>query len=315
MKPTDILSKDEIVGFTQRSDALGWWMVISNWAIIALTFSVIAVWTNPITLLLGALLLAGRQLGLAVLMHEAGHKTLFKTDQLNRMVGQWLCAYPVLGDCLAYGSSHRIHHRTAGTPDDPDLPNYQSYPVTKASFLRKLNRDFSGQTGIKLLAATLVSSRRNMMLREGEQTNAAIQGLVVNALLFLTLAGFGVGELYFLWVIAYVFIYPAFARIRQVAEHGAVPNLFNTDPRLNTRTTLPRWYERPFISPNFVNYHLEHHLLASVPCYRLPRLHRRLKARGFYDGHQAAIAKGYWDVITRAVPEFAQETANTQNNR
>lgn len=311
MKPTDILSKDEIACFTRRSDALGGWMVVSNWAIIALIFSVIAVWTNLITLLLGVLLLAGRQLGLAILMHEAGHKTLFRTDTLNRIVGQWLCAYPVLGDCDAYGSSHRIHHRTAGTPDDPDLPNYQSYPVTKASFLRKLKRDFSGQTGIKLLAAALLAGRRNMMLREGEQTHAALQGLAVNALLCLVLASFGVGELYLLWVIAYVFVYPAFARIRQVAEHGAVPNLFHTDPRLNTRTTLPRWYERPFISPNFVNYHLEHHLLASVPCYRLPGLHRQLKARGFYNGHQAAIARGYWDVITRAVPELAQATVNT----
>ncbi len=121
MKPTDILSKDEIACFTRRSDALGGWMVVRNWAIIALIFSVIAVWTNLITLLLGVLLLAGRQLGLAILMHEAGHKTLFRADTLNRSVGQWLCAYPVLGDCDAYGSSHRIHHRTAGTPDDPDL--------------------------------------------------------------------------------------------------------------------------------------------------------------------------------------------------
>lgn len=311
MKPTDILTKDEIARLTQRSDTLGWWMVASNWAMIALIFSVIALWTNPFTLLIGVLLLAGRQLGLAILMHDAGHKTLFQTDRLNHLVGQWLCAFPVLGDCDVYGSSHRIHHRTAGTPDDPDLPNYQSYPVTKASFLRKLKRDFSGQTGIKLLAATLVSGRRNMMLREGEQTNAALQGLTANALLLLILVSFSVGELYLLWVVAYVFAYPAFARIRQVAEHGAVPNLFNPDPRLNTRTTLPRWYERPFISPNFVNYHVEHHLLASVPCYRLPDLHRQLKARGFYAGHQEAIAQSYWDVITRAVPEWAPRTVST----
>jgi fatty acid desaturase len=29
-----------------------------------------------------------------------------------------------------------------------------------------------------------------------------------------------------------------------------------------------------------VNYHQEHHLMASVPCYRLPRMHRLLRAAG-----------------------------------
>jgi len=310
MKPSDILSKEDIAHFTQRSDTCGAWMVASNWALITLAFLLVAVWTNPISIVIGVFLLAGRQLGLAVLMHEAGHKTLFQTDRLNHYIGQWLCAYPVLGDCEAYGSSHRVHHRTAGTYEDPDLPNYQHYPIAKASFLRKLKRDFTGQTGFKLLMAALSNGRRNMMLREGETTNTALQGLTVNAVLLLILASLGVAELYLLWVTAFIFVYPAFARIRQIAEHGAVSNLFNPDPRLNTRTTLPRWFERPFISPNFVNYHLEHHLLASVPCYRLPALHRHLKARGFYNNHPQAVARGYWEVITRAVPEWIPQIGN-----
>jgi fatty acid desaturase len=58
--------------------------------------------------------------------------------------------------------------------------------------------------------------------------------------------------------------------------------------------------------PNHVNYHLEHHLLASVPAHKLPALHRTLKARGFYAGHENALASGYLDVIRRAVPELGR---------
>ena len=110
--------------------------------------------------------------------------------------------------------------------------------------------------------------------------------------------------LYLLWLIAYLTAYPLIARIRQVAEHANVPGLFNSDPRLNTRTTLARWFERPFLCPNGVNYHVEHHLLASVPCYKLKALHQHLRKKGFYDGYEHTLAQGYWDVIRRAVPDF-----------
>jgi fatty acid desaturase len=33
-----------------------------------------------------------------------------------------------------------------------------------------------------------------------------------------------------------------------------------------------------------VNYHIEHHLYASVPHYNLPALHREMAARGVLDG-------------------------------
>ena len=152
MKASDVLSSEELKFFTERSDARGAWIVLFNWGFIAAIFAVVALWTNPLTILLAIPLLGGRQMGLAVLMHEAGHKSLFRSVHLNEWVGQWLCAYPILGDCDAYGASHREHHRTAGTDADPDLPNYQDYPVSRASFLRKIKRDLTGQTGVKLLA-------------------------------------------------------------------------------------------------------------------------------------------------------------------
>ncbi len=305
MRASDYLSKEELKHFTERSDLWGWWLVLSNWAMIAAVFALAIAWTNPFTLLAAVILLGGRQLGLAVLMHEAGHKTLFRSNRLNELVGQWLCAYPVLGDVQAYGASHREHHRHAGTENDPDLPNYRAYPVSKASFRRKIKRDLTGQTGFTLIRLLFGGSGRNLMLREGERTHSERRGLMVNLLMFATLLALGVAEFYLLWLVAYLFAYPLIARIRQVAEHGNVPDLYDPDPRLHTRTTRANLLERLVLCPNHVNYHLEHHLLASVPCYRLPQLHRLLRQRGFYEGHERSIATGYLDVIRRAVPEYA----------
>lgn len=306
VKATEILSLDEIREFTARSDLAGAWMVLFNWLFIAAIFAVVVTWTNPLTIAVAILLLGGRQLGLAVLMHEAGHKTLFRSSSLNRWVGQWLCAYPVLGDVEAYAASHREHHRLAGTAADPDLPNYRSYPVSKASFRRKLFRDITGQTGWQLVRSVFGRSRgRNLMLREGESTHAELRGLAVNAGMFALMVALGIGAYYLLWVVAYLTSYPLIARIRQVAEHGSVPDLYDADPRNNTRTTLANPLERMLFCPNHVNYHLEHHLLASVPAHKLPALHRTLKARGFYAAHPGSMAGSYLEVIRRAVPELA----------
>ena len=47
-----------------------------------------------------------------------------------------------------------------------------------------------------------------------------------------------------------------------------------------------------------MNYHLEHHLLMTVPHYHLPRLHALLRERGVLDG--ACVERGYWRVLRRA---------------
>lgn len=305
MKASEFLTRDEIQYFTRRSDFAGACTVLFNWLMIVAIFAAVVTWTNPLTILLAILLLGGRQLGLAVLMHEAGHKTLFKSQRLNEGVGQWLCAYPVMGDVSAYGASHREHHRLAGTEEDPDLPNYRAYPVSKASFKRKLTRDLTGQTGLLLLRSLFGAARgRNVMLRDGEQTHAELRGLAVNLVLFLLMWLLGVGAYYLLWLLAYFFAYPLIARIRQVAEHGNVGNLYDPDPRLHTRTTCASPLERLIFCPNHVNFHVEHHFLASVPAHKLPELHLTLKRKGFYQGHEEALASGYLDVIRRAVPEL-----------
>ncbi len=309
MKAADYLSREELQSFAARSDLMGLWLIVRNWLWIAAIFTAVALWTNPLSIVLGVLFLGGRQLGLSVLMHEAGHKTLFANPKLNGTLGQWLAAYPVLGDCEAYGASHREHHRLAGTHEDPDLPNYENYPISVASFRRKLWRDISGQTGFKLLVGTLSGEGNRIMMREGDRSDAVPRGLAVNAVLLAILWLSGAPWLYLLWVGAYLTSYPLVARIRQVAEHGNVPGLYEADPRANTRTTRANWLEQFVLCPNDVNFHIEHHLMPSVPAWKLRRLHELLQSRGFYADYPEAIVDGYWNVVRRAVPDLAGNTS------
>jgi fatty acid desaturase len=57
------------------------------------------------------------------------------------------------------------------------------------------------------------------------------------------------------------------------------------------------------IAPNRVNYHLEHHLLMTVPHYRLPEMHRLLAARGVLT--RACVETGYASVLRRAAAKAA----------
>jgi fatty acid desaturase len=72
----------------------------------------------------------------------------------------------------------------------------------------------------------------------------------------------------------------------------------NDDPLRNSRTTAAGPIERAFLAPYWVNYHLEHHLLVFVPCWKLRRAHALLLAKGY--GASMEQSPGYLDVIRRA---------------
>lgn len=306
MKIKEHFSPEEIKSFCRRSDLHGWLAVAVNWGIIALCFLLVARWPNPLTIVLAIILLGGRHLGLGVLMHECGHGTLFRSKKLNTLVGTWLCAAPVMYRLDDYMSNHLSHHSKAGTAADPDLYRYQNYPVEVKSLQRKLLRDVSGQTSLNFLATSL---KRNQVIttnEEGEKRFDCRQLLsrfrapiIMNSLLLVLLTWFGFAELYLLWLAAYFSIYMVFSRIRNLAEHACVPNLLDPDPMLHTRTMIANWWERLTFAPNCVNYHLEHHLLPSVPKYRLASFHAALQEKGLLDN--ADIESGYIAFIKRLV--------------
>jgi fatty acid desaturase len=248
------------------------------------SIALVAWWPNPVTYVLAVALIGSRQLGLAILMHDGAHGCLSPDEAVNLALSQWFCAYPIFAETRAYRRYHLHHHARTQQEDDPDLVLSAPFPITRLSYRRKFIRDITGQTGYHQRKAQLLNAlgpaewplaqrALHFWYRLGPQC-------IASAVLFAGLAAAGVWWAYpFLWLVPLLTWMMVITRIRNIAEHAVVPD--NNDPLRNTRTTKANFLERLFIAPYYVNYHLEHHLLFYVPCYKLPRVHRILSESRF----------------------------------
>lgn len=291
-----ILSPSEIRELTRRSDAWGFWAVGSTWAIIFGTFAALAAWPHPATFVLAVIVLGGRQLALAILMHEAAHRTLFERRFLNDVLADWLCARPMWAEVARYKKHHLKHHAHTGTDLDPDLDLVTPFPTTRRSLARKFARDLLGPTAIKRIVGQVliacgvleytVSSNVRRVPRNGRSSLHYLRAGIRNSRGFvltnLALAGvlYASGHLwvYSAWVVANLTTFNLFLRIRSLAEHACTE--LSTDPFRNTRTTRAGLLARLTVAPIRVNHHMEHHLLVAVPYFRLPRMGQLLLERG-----------------------------------
>ncbi len=301
MRPSDVLSAQEREQLLERSDFRAWTHVLSTWTLIFGILLLVGYFPSVMTLLLAWIVLPGRQLSLAVLMHEAGHGSLFRTRGLNTWVGQWLCALPTLGDLASYARGHTAHHRLAGTDEDPDLPNYRAYPIKKRSLYRKWTRDLTGQTGFKLLAALATGAGSQMSKETVGSSNLLAKQVLVHLVFASILIALGVGWTWFVWMGTFLTSYMWVVRLRQVGEHAVVPDLYDSDVRMNTRTVEAPFWQRFLLAPNNVNFHMEHHFMAGVPCYNLPKLRSILKSKGLLD--DVPEVRGYGQVLKLAVAD------------
>jgi fatty acid desaturase len=286
--------------------------LLVSWGIIAGSFVLCALAPTVWAYALATILIGGRQLALAILMHEAAHRSLFASRRANDFFGTWLCAAPTWNHLAPYRTHHLEHHRHTGSADDPDLCLVTPFPTTRVGLARKLLRDLSGVSGLRrivgLLAVdlgymTYTASGGSQPVRPSLPRFARVRLAVsrlgpvalTNAALFGVLAWSGHAGLYGIWALAYLTTFSLFLRIRAMAEHAAVPDPHN--PLQQTRTTHAGLLARLTVAPHHVNYHLEHHLLMGVPQYRLPALHRLLTERHLLDG--ACVEPGYGAVLRK----------------
>ncbi|QPH54994.1 fatty acid desaturase family protein [Pontivivens ytuae] len=301
------LSSEDIRPLAERSNITGALLLLHCYGIIAAAIALFALWPNPLTFLLAVMLIGSRQLGLAILMHEAAHNALFRNRKVNEFAGRWLCGHPIMADMVAYRHYHLTHHRFTQTEKDPDLKLSAPFPTTRASLIRKFVRDLTGQTGVKQLVGQIVvwmqlaGDHDAVEAAEAEEKMAqAFKGLsfgtslAVNAGIIVALGL--VGDWWWglaFWLLPLLTWLQLVLRLRNIAEHGATEASDN--PLQNVRTTLagPLW--RLFVAPYWVNYHLEHHLVMHMPAYNLPKLHKLMVEKGY--GDKMRVAPSYWKVL------------------
>jgi len=307
---TKVFTPDEMTSVRARSDIKGLGSVVHAWIVIAASMALYAWWPNPLTFLLAVILIGGRQLGLAILMHDAAHGVLMRTKAWNDPVSQWLCAYPVFNDTIRYRHYHLVHHRNTQQPDDPDIGLSAPFPITRASFYRKMIRDITGQTGFKQRRAQIraaLGKPGQPFAQRLETFRDRLGGpIVANLVLLGILTAFGKPHYYLMfWLLPLLTWQQVITRVRNIAEHAIVPD--NDDPFRNARTTYATWLERAVLAPYWVNYHVDHHLLMYVPCYNLPKLHRLLLAKGY--GPRMEIQPNYISILRQATSNPEAVTA------
>ncbi|PVE07340.1 fatty acid desaturase family protein [Limnohabitans sp. Rim28] len=295
-----ILTPEQDAFLRERSDWMGAYLVLHAWGMVALAMAFFVAWPNPLSFIVAVIVIGGRQLGMAILMHDAAHRALFKNTWLNDKLGAFLCGWPVGASLTLYRPYHLSHHRHTQQPEDPDLILSAPFPITRQSFWRKMRRDILGITGYQRRMEFFrmeMGDDPKPWQRLNKLMAAEKYFFVSNVLIFAVTAAAGVWWAYFaLWLLPLLTWYQVISRVRNIAEHAVVGD--NHDRLRNTRTTLTHWGMRMVLAPYWVNYHLEHHLFVFTPCWKLPAAHRMLIEQGL--GPRMELATGYVQVLRLA---------------
>lgn len=332
--PKTIFAPEDWAAITRISGWKGIAQIIHAWAVVALAaFGAAWAWeyhwlaglvATPVALAL----LGGRQLGLAILMHDSAHGLLHPNRKVNNWLGEWPSGAAVGSDLKSYRAYHLTHHRFTQQPEDPDLSLSKPFPTSRASLWRKVVRDLTGQTFFKQRVAQFGFALKGVkaMLRRDSDTEtkrSTVAGtpfnkqsedgvsappdsagvavaktvgrfLLVQAMLLAVSLSLWGWLPYALYLLALATTFQLFLRIRNIAEH-ACTTTGSEDPFTHARTTYAGLIERATVAPYWVNYHSEHHLFMGVPCYSLPRAHALLGQGGYHE--RMTIAPDYRAVL------------------
>jgi len=291
VKPGTFFAPADWEAMSRRSSWKGLALVAHAWIVIIAAGALFVIWPNPLTYIVAVVLIGARQLGLAILMHDAAHAALHSNLKVNDWVGHWLAGAPTNADLWRYRDYHLQHHKYAQQAEDPDLGLSAPFPITRDSLRRKAIRDLTGQTFYKQRIAPTIAAFRDGA-KNGVPFGRTFKGvvgfwkpfLITNAVLLAVLTAAGLWWAYFaLWLVPMATWYPLITRLRNIAEHALVGK-DEPDPLRHARTTRANWLERAVLAPYWVNYHCEHHMFMHLPCWSLPRAHRLLAHGGTAPG-------------------------------
>jgi fatty acid desaturase len=295
--PTDVLNeRGRPVGPLREElrripDVANVFHVIGLW-VQSVGIIALALWTHHPLAWIAAFLLMGRaHARFAILGHEAAHRLLFSNRRINDWVGAWLIAYPGFVPIDAYRRGHMAHHKEEFGPNEPDMGLYAGYPITRASWHRKLRRDAFGNSGWKNLKSLILA------FRSTRARGVATRIMVSQAVIFVGFAVAGYPLVWpLLWLLPWMTVWRVLNRLRAIAEHGGMQR--SDDRRLTTHHVRQGFWARFWMVPFNTGWHLAHHVDIGVPFSHLPRFHAELVAAGWKEPR--LVYPSYWALWRRA---------------
>ncbi len=214
--------------------------------------------------------------------HELNHGTVFATRSYNR-VFLYLFSFLSWNSPVLFWASHTEHHKFTLYPDDdlevsphvrPTLREYLMIAfINPAGLLRTLKgttRHARGQIEGEWELRLFPPSKPELRIRLSRWARILLigHGAILVIAVYLRL-----------WMLPVVIsLAPFYGRAIQwlcnESQHTGLPGNV-ADFRLCSRTI----YLNPVLQFLYwhMNYHTEHHFYAAVPCYRLARLHRKIR--------------------------------------
>lgn len=127
--------------------------------------------------------------------------------------------------------------------------------------------------------------------RVGTIARISFMAIVYGSLTAIDLSGYGKAWMYYglYWVVPLFTIFPVFMIFREWIQHGNADRGRYT----NSRVILTGPLFRYCVLPWGMEYHLPHHLMATVPHYRLKQFHERLQKDMKY-AEKAQIVEGVY---------------------
>lgn len=227
---------------------------------------------------------------MAILMHEALHRNLFRRSALDRWA-RFLFGIPAFFSGTAYMVAHLNHHRHTRTSlDQDDISNYCRTDFQyKALFYALFGAGATLYFFIvpwKSLSIARPADRRRILLEY-----AAMSGVYAAAIISC-IATRHVAWLFWYWLIP-AQLATFLSNIRGIAEHLCTSRVSLVS---RTRTTL----SNPVVSFLMcnLNFHLEHHLFPGIPWYNLRKAHVIL--RDDYADDDAHVERSYVRFAIRA---------------
>jgi|SRR5437764_5151890 len=282
-------------------------LVAYNLAYLALAWAVALAaiglyWARPAwyTFAIAFAVVSSRQHALLNCAHEGVHGKFLPRRRWNDFVSTYLCAAPVGSPFGAAKARHLSHHRLLGTPEDPDTNLHSGEGKrTRSGLVRYFVRAvLGGYAGMVLMGprapravAGAISARRDLM------SLVLVQGALA--------AGFALAFAWWvypaLWLAPLVSVTAFCHLIRSFVEHAISES--EVPAHGNRLITIESFFiERALLSPYFMNYHAEHHLLPSVPAPRLKELQDRLA--GHADTPPVLVRHSYAGALRRYAREL-----------
>ncbi len=284
-----MLEKKVVLDLCKRNLPMYFALIALNWLIVVSTIVLAVRVDNILVYLISLFIIASRQHGLFVVLHDQVHYGISKNKIFGDLVANLFCGYPLGINTNRYREEHLPHHRYPNSHKDPYWHSMNtlkgwSQPQTKSGFIIVLLKDLFGLNAdnAKLIWPWhVLSNHFSLEKRKGIPPLSLIERVSLYFLFSMVACATFYFELYIpiiLWFCAQFFVLNVYIRLRAMGEHPfyELKDHSKSTQMAFSNTVKPGFFESFFFAPFDSGHHTVHHLYPGLPTYNLKRAHQLL---------------------------------------